>query len=357
MLKRHPFVVVLILASCGVVAAAAAKLVRNYRIQQALPDYRVLDRTVSEDRFELTILSAPYELDQVFKSMQGPSGIHPRLRLIEGGTDDETLYVTGVETQVVDSKTFEPISNEFYCHANMTLCPATTTPEKHNGAFPNVTHMDWRLFTLVPGRWSIQLPEGFGIPIKNKTEVDFLSMSLNQNPGLPERTIRMRTKIIGRRGTGLRPLFRRSVYVYQQHVLNKSQASNSPGPGAKKHQGELCAGRKLQELGVQLDAVVTSPLVRAVQTAELLTAQLGYDGEIEALLELIPEGRPTIAADELPTRGGAVAALSHEPTISAIASLMTNVHYRGFKPGEVACVDEGRLLWSLDPDSLKVTEF
>ncbi len=120
----------------------------------------------------------------------------------------------------------------------------------------------------------------------------------------------------------------------------------------------VAVGAKLREMGVVFDAVVTSPLVRAVQTAELMTAAQGYRGEIEALLELIPEGRPTIAVDTLPTRGSSVAAFSHEPTISAVASLLTQVRYHGFTPGEVVCVgDDGTLEWSLDPDTLKRRSF
>jgi len=240
MFKRHKCLFVVVLVSCGFISAAAAKIVRNYLAYRRATDHRVLGRSVTGDRFELTILSAPYHLDKVYKSMQGPAGNQPRLRLIDDAPADETLYITGVESRVVDGDSFEPASNEFYCHANLTLCPDTTTPEKHNASLGGKTHADWRLFTLVPGRWKIHLPEGFGIPIKNGTEIDFFTMSLNQNPGLPQRWVRMRSTITGRRGIKLRPLFRRALCVYQQHAPDKSLVKDLTNPHANMHQGGQC---------------------------------------------------------------------------------------------------------------------
>jgi hypothetical protein len=241
MFKRHKCLIVVVLVCSGIISASAAKFVRDYLAYRRATDHRVLGRSVTGERFELTILSAPYHLDKVYKSMQGPSGNQPRLRLIENAPADETVYITGVESKVVDGDSFEPTSNEFYCHANLTLCPDTTTPEKHNASLGGKTHTDWRLFTLVPGRWKIHLPEGFGIPIKNGTEIDFFTMSLNANPGLPQRWVRMRTTITGRRGGGLRPLFRRALCVYQQHAPDKSLVKDFTDSHAGKHQGAQCA--------------------------------------------------------------------------------------------------------------------
>ena len=67
-------------------------------------------------------------------------------------------------------------------------------------------------------------------------------MSLNQNPGEPERQIRLQTRVsyrsVAEGKPAPRPLFRRSVYVYQQHKLEQQPRAAS----AKKpvHQGEMC---------------------------------------------------------------------------------------------------------------------
>lgn len=45
--------------------------------------------------------------------------------------------------------------------------------------------------------------------------------------------------------------------------------------------------QKLKDLKVKFDSVISSPLVRAVQTAEVFAAVLKYDGEIKTAIELI----------------------------------------------------------------------
>ncbi len=144
---------------------------------------RVLGRTDHGDgSHSVDILSPAYKLDRVYKSMRGPHSNQPRLRLAEQLGHDEILWLTGVETSLVEAESLEPISNEYFCHANLTFNPDTTSPEEHNDAFESPTHVDWRLFTLIPGRLRIELPLGFGLPIKNGTLVDYYTMALNQNP-------------------------------------------------------------------------------------------------------------------------------------------------------------------------------
>ncbi len=110
----------------------------------------------------------------------------------------------------------------------------------------------------------------------------------------------------------------------------------------------------LRKEGVRPDAVVASPLVRAVQTADILAAGVGFGGAIEALVALAPSGSAGHVADELPTRGASVMAVGHEPGMSALASHLSGVRFGGFRPGQVVCVDQGRAVWSLDPDALTI---
>jgi hypothetical protein len=209
-------------------------------------DNRILDRRADGGQFSIEILSSPYDLDRVYKSMMGPRSNHGGIRLVENLPDDATLWLTGIQTQVVEADRLEPISNEFFCHSNLTLNPETTSPDMHNQSFGNTTYADWRLFTLIPGRLSVQLPAGCGVPIKNGTLVDYFSMTLNQNPGYPARKVRLRTLISGRHGAAaaktMQPLFRRALYVYQQHIPTEQKtAPKIASVPATKHQGALCA--------------------------------------------------------------------------------------------------------------------
>src|SRR5678815_2243675 len=47
-------------------------------------------------------------------------------------------------------------------------------------------------------------------------------------------------------------------------------------------------GKLLRKEGIRFDAIRTSPLVRATQTAELVAEECGYDGEITVAGSLVP---------------------------------------------------------------------
>ena len=84
-------------------------------------------------------------------------------------------------------------------------------------------------------------------------------------------------------------------------------------------------GRALARRGVRFTAIVTSPLVRAVQTAEIVAAATDYRGRMIATDLLQPEaprGRRgrflATLADET-----SVALVAHEPILSAVAAALT----------------------------------
>lgn len=63
-----------------------------------------------------------------------------------------------------------------------------------------------------------------------------------------------------------------------RHVF-AGQKDNSPLTEKGKQQAIL-EGKKIQELGIQIDTVVTSPLDRALSTAKIVAAAIGYAKEI-----------------------------------------------------------------------------
>ena len=74
------------------------------------------------------LLSDPYRLDQIYTSMTGPSSNQAGVRIADERDGDETIWLTGIETNVVNADDRTRISNEFFCHANLTLSPDTTDP-------------------------------------------------------------------------------------------------------------------------------------------------------------------------------------------------------------------------------------
>ena len=113
-------------------------------------------------------------------------------------------------------------------------------------------------------------------------------------------------------------------------------------------------GRALRKAGISFDVVLTSPLVRAVQTAELIAEQASYDGVIEVLPSLLPIGPIDVAAAAIQQRGHSVAVVGHEPSISALAGLLTGSgHFPSLRKAQVICIQGAQAVWTVDPDRLE----
>ena len=84
---------------------------------------------------------------------------------------------------------------------------------------------------------------------------------------------------------------------------------------AEGRRSALAVGASLAQLGVKLERIAVSPLVRAVETAELVAVSLEYDGELEIWPELAPEGAPEAVIARLHARPGRTALVGHLPSI------------------------------------------
>jgi hypothetical protein len=190
-----------------------------------------------------TLVSDPYRLDKIYRSMEGPwsiqSGIH-----LAAGVKSGVQWITGLETEVVDATVQKSISQEFFCHSNLTFAEHGRTPGQYNQQLGGKTHLDWRLFTLVPGRLSLELPQGFGVPIPSDASLDYVTMSLNLNERDQVVNVRLRTKVhtiaADQPGAPTKALFRRALYVLQPHGVS---AKMGPAclPQAGMHMGAGCA--------------------------------------------------------------------------------------------------------------------
>jgi phosphohistidine phosphatase len=98
-------------------------------------------------------------------------------------------------------------------------------------------------------------------------------------------------------------------------------------------------------------AVWSSPLVRAVQTAELLVAGLGWSAVVECVPALAPGGSTREVVALVESSGGVVIAVGHEPGLSAIGTVVTGrSDFPALHKAECARVDTGKLKWLLAPD-------
>jgi len=124
------------------------------------------------------------------------------------------------------------------------------------------------------------------------------------------------------------------------------------------------AARGLDRLGVSLDVVVTSALVRARQTAELIAGAMNPRPPIVTADSLAPDGNyQEIVADlEKQAKRTRIAVVGHEPGIGEFAArLIGSRHSIEFKKGAVCRIDvdalppsgPGELRWLLTPKILR----
>ena len=124
------------------------------------------------------------------------------------------------------------------------------------------------------------------------------------------------------------------------------------------------AARALERAGVKLDVIVTSPLVRTRQTAELIAGGLDPHPHILTADSLAPGGTTAaVLADlEKQAKRERIALVGHEPGIGELAArLIGSRHPIPFKKGAICRIDveglppagPGDLRWMLTPKILK----
>jgi phosphohistidine phosphatase len=104
------------------------------------------------------------------------------------------------------------------------------------------------------------------------------------------------------------------------------------------------AGRALAALGVELDACLTSPKVRAADTARLACEALGVEPQHEPKLAGGPFDAEALAAG----LGDDVLLVGHDPDFSMALHALTGAQVR-MKKGGLAGVEKGELKVLLRP--------
>ena len=122
----------------------------------------------------------------------------------------------------------------------------------------------------------------------------------------------------------------------------------------------------LKSIGFSVDVVISSPLVRAVQTAEVVMAGLGIAGDLAYSEALAPEVHPYLLLEELATKYSAVdrvMVVGHEPHMSSFVSMVMSGDPNGMirlKKGALCKlriprpdgVKSGWLEWLMTPDQM-----
>jgi phosphohistidine phosphatase len=107
-------------------------------------------------------------------------------------------------------------------------------------------------------------------------------------------------------------------------------------------------GAALKALGVELDACLTSPKVRAAETASIACEALGVEPQLEPKLSGGPFDAEALAAG----LGDDVLLVGHDPDFSMAVHSLTGAQVR-MKKGGLAGIEKGELMVLLRPRELK----
>jgi phosphohistidine phosphatase len=124
------------------------------------------------------------------------------------------------------------------------------------------------------------------------------------------------------------------------------------------------AARGLSAIGVTFEQIVSSPLVRARQTADVFSQDLKGKPPIATSDALAPAGAPNAVIQEITkhVRKARVALVGHEPNLGELAALLIGTKIPlEFKKGGICRIDfdmlppkgGGMLRWFLTPKMLR----
>jgi phosphohistidine phosphatase len=125
---------------------------------------------------------------------------------------------------------------------------------------------------------------------------------------------------------------------------------------------QIAAG--LSRLGVSFDQILTSPLTRAKQTADVFAAEVDGKPPISVAQSLAPGGKFPALIDDLSkySRRSRIALVGHEPDLGQLAARLVGARAPlEFKKGGVARIDvdslpptgPGHLRWFATPKMLR----
>ena len=150
-----------------------------------------------------------------------------------------------------------------------------------------------------------------------------------------------------------------------EHVANPKQDEKRPLDELGVEQSQRM-GRVLVALGVEVNAVISSPLKRATQTAALVAAEIGYKESVLLVNALRPDAKFEQFRELLRrhSKQKAIMVVGHNPTLSEFLSLVISDEASDatieLKKGAVAKVEMKRqrptLHWILTPKAVQAAQ-
>jgi phosphohistidine phosphatase len=121
--------------------------------------------------------------------------------------------------------------------------------------------------------------------------------------------------------------------------------------------------RGILQLGVSFDVILTSPFVRAHQTADVVAGEFDPRPPVVQIDSLAPGGAYQGVLSDLAkqSRRRRIALVGHEPGLGALAGRLSSSHALEFKKGAICRIDvatlppsgPGAIRWFLTPKAMR----
>lgn len=121
-------------------------------------------------------------------------------------------------------------------------------------------------------------------------------------------------------------IIRHAIAVDEANTDYESDSERPLTDKGRKKMRQIAKG--LRNLGVEFDLILSSPYVRARETAEILADVFKMKKKLAFSDNLIPLGNPELFIGEINEKysGMSIALVGHEPHLSALVGLLTAEH-------------------------------
>ena len=138
-------------------------------------------------------LSPAFHIDRIYRSMEGPSHTLP-VSLSTGGPA-ELAWITAIHMESVDLEGNLIDAQDKLCHVNVNFTDPNRWQENSQKLFGGKRGSPAKWFVLVQGQYSVDFPEGLGIPVYTDEPLEMFSMAFNLDPEVQDLDMRLRLRL------------------------------------------------------------------------------------------------------------------------------------------------------------------
>lgn len=226
-------------------ASAAPELATASASAAPAPPKPPPEPRVARSQAGVDVLSPVYTVDKIYRSMMGPQSMQ-RIQLKEEGAPAGLAWLTGLKATMVGADGETPVPPEFMCHSNLDVDAL-----EHEKVYGHALSTSGRLFTLSQGQLDVQLPPGFGIPVRTDQKIELTTQVLNLNHHGEPMQVRhhVEMSVVPDGAKPMKPLFMAGVYGL---ALLKGEHGVF-GEAKPQHEGSACMMGKAASGGEYVD--------------------------------------------------------------------------------------------------------